>query len=72
MKQNLLKTMLVSTALVAGTMGVWADDTVTYYSQDYEGENASVDWITSVATRFTPILQTEDNNTFLTVIMVVP
>lgn len=67
MKQNLLKTMLVSTALVAGTMGVWADDTVTYYSQDYEGENASVDWITSVATRFTPILQTEDNNTFLTV-----
>lgn len=67
MKQNLLKTMLVSTALVAGTMGVWADNTVTYYSQDYEGENASVDWITSVATRFTPILQTEDNNTFLTV-----
>lgn len=26
MKQNLLKTMLVSTALVAGTMGVWADE----------------------------------------------
>lgn len=26
MKQNLLKTMLVSTALVAGTMGVWADN----------------------------------------------
>ena len=26
MKQNLLKTMLVSTALVAGTMGVWAED----------------------------------------------
>lgn len=67
MKQNLLKTMLVSTALVAGTMGVWADDFVTYYSQDYEGENASVDWITSVATRYTPILQTENNNTFLTV-----
>lgn len=59
--------MLVSTALVAGTMGVWADDFVTYYSQDYEGENASVDWITSVATRYTPILQTENNNTFLTV-----
>ena len=67
MKQNLLKTMLVSTALVAGTMGVWADDFVIYYSQDYEGENASVDWITSVATRYTPILQTENNNTFLTV-----
>lgn len=67
MKQNLLKTMLVSTALVAGTMGVWADDFVTYYSQDYEGENASVDWITSVATRYTPILQKENNNTFLTV-----
>ncbi len=67
MKQKLLKTMLVSTALVAGTMGVWADDFVTYYSQDYEGENASVDWITSVATRYTPILQTENNNTFLTV-----
>lgn len=67
MKQNLLKAMLVSTALVAGTMGVWADDFVTYYSQDYEGENASVDWITSVATRYTPILQKENNNTFLTV-----
>lgn len=68
MKQNLLKTMLVSTALVAGTMGVWAEDgIITYYSQDYEGEDASVDWITSVATRFTPILQKEDNNTFLTV-----
>lgn len=67
MKQNLLKTMLVSTALVAGTMGVWADDFVTYYSQNYESEDASVDWITSVATRYTPILQTEDNNTFLTV-----
>ena len=26
MKQDLLKTMLVSTALVAGTMGVWADN----------------------------------------------
>lgn len=26
MKPNLLKTMLVSTALVAGTMGVWADE----------------------------------------------
>ena len=26
MKQNLLKTMLVSTALIAGTMGVWADN----------------------------------------------
>lgn len=26
MKQNLLKTMLVSTALIAGTMGVWADE----------------------------------------------
>lgn len=26
MKQNLLKTMLVSTAFVAGTMGVWADN----------------------------------------------
>ena len=26
MKQNLLKTMLVSTALVAGTMGVWAEN----------------------------------------------
>lgn len=26
MKQNLLKTMLISTALVAGTMGVWADE----------------------------------------------
>lgn len=26
MKQNLLKTMLVSTALVAGTTGVWADE----------------------------------------------
>lgn len=67
MKQNLLKTMLVSTALVAGTMGVWADDFVTYYSQDYEGKDAAVDWITSVATRYTPILQTENNNTFLTV-----
>lgn len=67
MKQNLLKTMLVSTALVAGTMGVWADDFVTYYSQDYEGKDAAVDWATSVATRYTPILQTENNNTFLTV-----
>ena len=38
-----------------------------YYSQDYEGKDAAVDWITSVATRYTPILQTEDNNTFLTV-----
>ena len=67
MKQNLLKTMLVSTALVAGTMGVWADDSVVYYSQDYEGKDAPVDWITSVATRYTPILQTVDQNTFLTV-----
>ena len=43
MKQNLLKTMLVSTALVASTMGVWADNgIITYYSQDYEGENVLV------------------------------
>lgn len=67
MKQNLLKTMLVSTALVAGTMGVWADDFVTYYSQDYEGKDAPVDWTTSAVTRYTPILQTDDDNTFLTV-----
>lgn len=67
MKQNLLKTMLVSTALVAGTMGVWADDFVTYYSQDYEGKDAAVDWATSTKDRYTPILQTVDNNTFLTV-----
>lgn len=67
MKQNLLKTMLVSTALVAGTMGVWADDFVTYYSQDYESKDAAVDWATSTKDRYTPILQTVDNNTFLTV-----
>lgn len=67
MKQNLLKTMLVSTALVAGTMGVWADDFTTYYSQDYEGKDAAVDWATSTKDRYTPILQTVDNNTFLTV-----
>ena len=34
MKQNLLKTMLVSTALVAGTMGVWADEVTKKY--DFE------------------------------------
>lgn len=34
MKQNLLKTMLVSTALVAGTMGVWADEATKKY--DFE------------------------------------
>lgn len=34
MKQNLLKTMLVSTALVAGTMGVWADEVTQKY--DFE------------------------------------
>lgn len=34
MKQNLLKTMLVSTALVAGTMGVWADEVTKEY--DFE------------------------------------
>jgi hypothetical protein len=34
MKQNLLKTMLVSTALVAGTMGVWADEVIQKY--DFE------------------------------------
>lgn len=67
MKQNLLKTMLVSTALVAGTIGVWADDFTTYYSQDYEGKDAAVDWATSTKDRYTPILQTVDNNTFLTV-----
>lgn len=68
MKQNLLKTMFVSTALVAGTMGVWADNgIITYYSQDYEGENVLVDWATSIKERYTPILQTVDNNTFLTV-----
>ena len=68
MKQDLLKTMLVSTALVAGTMGVWADNgIITYYSQDYEGENVLVDWATSIKERYTPILQTVDNNTFLTV-----
>ena len=68
MKQNLLKTMLVSTALVAGTMGVWAEDgIITYYSQDYEGENVLVDWTTGTKDRYTPILQTVDNNTFLTV-----
>lgn len=68
MKQNLLKTMLVSTALVASTMGVWADNgIITYYSQDYEGENVLVDWATSIKERYTPILQTVDNNTFLTV-----
>lgn len=68
MKQNLLKTMLVSTALVAGTMGVWAENgIITYYSQDYEGKNVLVDWATSIKERYTPILQTVDNNTFLTV-----
>ena len=67
MKQNLLKTMLVSTALVAGTMGVWAEDFVTYYSQDYEDAGVLVDWATSTKGRYTPILQTVDKNTFLTV-----
>ena len=68
MKQNLLKTMLVSTALVAGTMGVWAENgIITYYSQDYEDADALVDWATSTKDRYTPILQTVDKNTFLTV-----
>lgn len=34
MKQNLLKTMLVSTALVAGTMGVWADEVQLHPTDD--------------------------------------
>lgn len=67
MKQNLLKTVLFSAALVAGTMGGWADDFTTYYSQDYEAADASVDWKTSASGRFTPMLQKTGGNTYLTV-----
>lgn len=67
MKKNLLKSCLVAIGLVAGTMGAWADDVTTYYSQDYEGEGATADWKTKTSGRFTPILQTTDGNTYLTV-----
>lgn len=67
MKKNLLKSCLVAIGLVAGTMGAWADDVTTYYSQDYEGDGATVDWKTGTSNRFTPKLQTTDENTYLTV-----
>lgn len=67
MKKNLLKSCLVAIGLVAGTMGAWADDVTTYYSQDYEGDGATVDWTTKTSGRYNPILQTTDGNTYLTV-----
>lgn len=68
MKQNLLKTMLFSAALVAGSYGgVMAQDYETYYSQDYEKEGVSADWTTSTSGRYTPYLQTTSGNTYLTV-----
>ena len=38
----------------------------TLYSEDYEGATEA-DWTTAIATRYDPILATEDDNTFLTV-----
>lgn len=67
MKRNLLKSCLVAIGVVAGTMGAWAEDVATYYSQDYEGTDVTADWTTKTSGRFTPILQTTDGNTYLTV-----
>ena len=44
-----------------------AEDFTTYYSQDYETNGVAVDWTTSTSGRFTPYLQTTNNNTYFTV-----
>lgn len=67
MNRILLKTMLVSAGLMAGVMGGYADDFETYYSQDYEKDGATVDWKTGTGGRYTPLLQTTNGNTYLTV-----
>ena len=40
---------------------------VPYYAEDYEAENASVDWTTGTPGRYDPILVAVDGNNFLTV-----
>ena len=73
MKKNVLKTMLVAVAFLFGMSAyvVADDDVTTYFSQDYEGEDAEADWTTATSGRFDPVLLTdeddEDGNTYLAV-----
>ncbi len=67
MKTNLFKSLLVAVMAVGAMGGVNAQDFTTYYSQDYETNGVAVDWTTSTAGRFTPYLQTTNNNTYFTV-----
>ena len=70
MKKNVLKTMLVAVAFLFGMSAyvVADDDVTTYFSQDYEAEDAEADWTTATSGRFDPVLLTDDDdNTYLAV-----
>ena len=70
MKKNVLKTMLAAVAFLFGMSAyvVADDDVTTYFSQDYEAEDAEADWTTATSGRFDPVLLTDDDgNTYLAV-----
>ena len=64
MRKFTFKSLLIAAALCLGT-SAWAQ--TTYYSQDYEAADATADWTTGTGGRFTPVLMTENENTYLSV-----
>ena len=64
MRKITFKSLLVTAALCLGT-SAWAQ--TTYYSQDYEAADATADWTTGTGSRYTPVLLTENENTYLSV-----
>ncbi|MBR6605573.1 MAG: hypothetical protein IKK92_06870 [Prevotella sp.] len=64
MRKFTFKSLLIAAALCLGT-SAWAQ--TTYYSQDYEAADATADWTTGTGGRYTPVLLTENENTYLSV-----
>ncbi len=64
MRKFTFKSLLIAAALCLST-SAWAQ--TTYYSQDYEAADATADWTTGTGGRFTPVLMTENENTYLSV-----
>jgi hypothetical protein len=64
MRKITIKSVFLMAALAMGATGAWAQNIL--YSQNYEAEGATVDWTTSVAGRFDPIIAVDtDENHYL-------
>ena len=63
--KHFTKKLALLSLLVGLSASAWAQ--TTFFSQNYEAEGATADWVTGNADRYTVALNTVDGNTYLAV-----